>query len=245
MSSYFAVMHAGEMVHAQFNEDNGQLQVINNLPDPLKDATLRVDVYNLDGSVAFERETKVTAAPEATTNAGPVEFPAVLSPVHFIRLLLRDASGKLISRNFYWRAQPAHPDDFNDLNTLPKVTLEAKADSKDENGKRILTVTLHNPGKSIALMAHVQLRRQKSRERVLPAFYSDNYISLAPNETQTITIEANQNLFNRENALIMLDGWNVTVVPTQQKDVAIAPNFDAQPERSAETGLPFQTEGLR
>ena len=33
MSSFFAVMQAGEMVHIQFNEANGELQVINNLPD--------------------------------------------------------------------------------------------------------------------------------------------------------------------------------------------------------------------
>ena len=28
-------------------------------------------------------------------------------------------------------------------------------------------------------MAHLQLRRQKSGERVLPVYYSDNYVSLA------------------------------------------------------------------
>jgi hypothetical protein len=37
-SSLFAVMSAGEMVHIQFNEANGELQVINNLPTPVKDA---------------------------------------------------------------------------------------------------------------------------------------------------------------------------------------------------------------
>jgi hypothetical protein len=245
MSSYFAVMHAGEMVHAQFNEDNGQMQVINNLPSPVKDTTLRVDVYNLDGTVAYDHETKVTADAEATTNVGAVEFPATLSSVHFIRLQLHDAGGKLISRNFYWRSLPAHPDDFNDLNKLPKVTLEAQASSRDESGKRFVTVTLRNPGKSIALMAHLQLRRKKSGERVLPAYYSDNYISLAPNESQTITIEAEQSRFNGEDALLVFDGWNVTVAASAQKGVSIAPNLDAQPEHSPETGLPFQTVGLR
>jgi len=245
MSSYFAVMHAGEMVHVQFNEDNGQLQVINNLPAPVKDATLRAEVFDLNGGLAYERESKLTAEPEATTNAGLIEFPAALSHVHFIRLQLHDVNGKLISRNFYWRALPARPDDFNDLNKLPQVTLEMKAESKDESGKRIVTVTLRNPGKSIALLAHVQLRRQKSGERVLPAFYSDNYISLVPNEMQTITIEAEQNQFNGEDALVVIDGWNVTVAPSTQNNVTVKPNRDAQPEHSPETGLPFQTEGLR
>jgi len=94
-------------------------------------------------------------------------------------------------------------------------------------------------------MAHVQLRRQKSGSRVLPAFYSDNYISLVGNETRTITVEADESQFNDEKALLVFDGWNVTVAPGRQGDVAIAPNLDAQPEHSPETGLPYQTEGLR
>jgi hypothetical protein len=244
MSSFFAVMHASEPVHVQFNEDNGQLQVINNLSQQVKDATVHAEVYDLNGARVYENEKKLTAEPNAVTNAGLIEFPSALSSVHFIRLELSDAGGKPISRNLYWRALSARPDDFNDLNKLPIVTLEAQAASKEETGKRVVTLTLHNPGTSIALMAHVQLRR-KSGQRVLPAFYSDNYVSLVPNETRTITIEADANLFSGEDSLVMLDGWNVTVVPNVQKNVAIAPDLDAQPEHSAQTGLPFQTEGLR
>jgi hypothetical protein len=245
MSSYFAVMHASEMVHVQFNESNGQLEVINNLPEPLQNATLRVEVYNLDATLAYENEIKVSPKPSAVTNAGLIDFPATLSPVQFIRLALRDANGNLLSSNFYWRGLPAHPDDLNDLNKLPAVTLEATATSKDEGGKRTMTVTLHNTSKSIALMTHLQLRRQKSGERVLPVFYSDNYISLVPDESRTVTIEADTNRFNGENALVVVDGWNVTVAPSAQKNISIAPNLDAQPEHSPETGLPYQTVGLR
>jgi hypothetical protein len=45
--------------------------------------------------------------------------------------------------------------------------------------------------------------------------------------------------------MLVFDGWNVTVAASAQKDVSIAPNLDAQPEHSPETGLPFQTVGLR
>jgi hypothetical protein len=37
----------------------------------------------------------------------------------------------------------------------------------------------------------------------------------------------------------------VTVAPIKEKNVSIAPNEEAEPENSPETGLPFQTEGLR
>ena len=245
MSSLFAVMHASELMHIQFNEANGQLQVINNLPTPLANAVAMVSVYNLDGTLAYERKTPVTAPPDAATDLGAIDFPASVSPVHFLKLELRDSTGKLISSNFYWRSLPDHPDDFNELNKLAPVTLDAKVTSQDVESKRLLTVTLHNPSTGIALMAHFQLRRKKSGERVLPVFYSDNYVSLLPNESKTVKIEAALNDFNGENALLVLDGWNVTVASASFVGVSIAPNVEAQPNQWPVAGLPFQTAGMR
>ena len=244
-ASYFGAMHASEPVHIQFNQATDELQVINNLPQPLADAVAHVSIYHLDGSIAHEYDVKVTAPPDVATNLGPVEFPKTLTSTHFINLDLRDAQGKLISSNFYWRGEPGYPDVLSDLNTMPSVTLYAQAESKDTDGKRLVTVTLHNPTPNIALMTHVQLRRQRSGERVLPVFYSDNYVSVAPNETKTITIEAASKDFNGEEALVVFDGWNVTVAPASFAGVSVAPNLEAQPDNSPATGLPFQTTGLR
>jgi glycosyl hydrolase family 2/Ig-like domain-containing protein len=246
MSSYFGVMHASEMVHIQFNESSpdqpggGQLQVINNKPETLNDAIARVAVYNLDGTIAYEHDTKVNASPEAATNLGTIEFPPTLSAVHFIKLELHDKSGQMLSNNFYWRAQPDHPDDLTALSQTPMVALKATA---VREGNQV-HVTLSNPTAHVALMAHLQLRR-KSGERVLPVYYSDNYVSLVPGESETITIDAELGDYKPTDALIVVDGWNVSVEPATFRGVAIAPNLDAQPDHSAETGLPLATTGLR
>ena len=81
MSSYFAVMHASEQVHIQFNEANGQVQVIDNKPEPVSDAVARVTIYNLDGSLAYQHETKVTAAPDAATNLVRISGQSIFRPV--------------------------------------------------------------------------------------------------------------------------------------------------------------------
>jgi hypothetical protein len=242
-ASLFGVMHASELVHIQFNQSDDRLQVINNLPTPIADAVARVSIYNLDGSLAAEHEIKLTAQPDLATDLGPVEFPAALSAVHFLKLDLLDASGKQLSTNFYWRAQPDHRDDLTALNELPMVTLEAKAQRKDKGDSRYVTVTIHNPSKSVAVMAHLQLRKH-SGGRVLPAYYSDNYISLVPGETRTATIEAAKSAFSGEDALVVFDGWNVNVEPAKFRGVSVAPNLEAQPDHSPATNLPFQTEGL-
>ncbi|HEX8711759.1 MAG TPA: glycoside hydrolase family 2 TIM barrel-domain containing protein [Terracidiphilus sp.] len=242
--SFFGVMHASEMQHIQFNQANDQLQVINNLPTPLTGATAHVAIYNLDGSQAAQYDVPVTAPAEAATNFGEVKFPATLSQVHFIDLTLRDAQGATISNNFYWRALPAHLDDYRDLQTMPMVTLEMHAKQKDSGGERTITVTLHNPTQHIALMAHVQLRRA-SGERVLPVSYSDNYVSLIPDQTTTIVIRAAVSDFDGQKTLIAVDGWNTTVAEEKSGGVSIEPNRDAEPDQQPATGFAVQTAGLR
>jgi len=245
MSSYFAVMHAGEMVHIQFNESTsamgGHVQVINNRPEPETDAVAHVAVYNLDGTVAYQHDAKVTAAPDAATDLGPIDFPATVSAVHFVKLELRDKTGQLLSSNFYWHAQPDRQDDLTALNQLPMVTLTATV-RRDNNEQ--LSVTLNNPGPNIALMAHVQLRH-KSGKRVLPVYYSDNYVSLVPGEGTTITVGAELGDDVPEQVLVLVDGWNVTVKPASFAGAAVAPDLEAQPDRSPETGLPLAAIGLR
>ncbi len=243
-ASYFAVMHASEMVHIQFNQADDELQVINNLPRPLSGATAHVAIYNLDGSQAAQYDVPVNAPAESATNLGEVKFPTTLTQVHFIDLTLRATDGSAISKNFYWRALPAQPDDYQDLQKMPMVTLDLHAKQRDSGGERVITVTLHNPTQQIALMAHVQLR-QDSGERVLPAFYSDDYISLLPGETKTIVIHAALSDFQGQNAVIDLDGWNTTVAPAKSGGVTIEPDRDAEPELQPATGFAVQTTGLR
>ena len=244
-SSFFAVMHASEMIHIQFNEADESLQVINNLPQPIENAVARVSIYSLDGTLASRYEAKLRASASLATTLGPVEFPPSLTSTHFLKLELINSEGKIISSNFYWRAQPGYPDVLTDLNVMPTVQLDAHAQAKDAGGKRVLTVTVHNSTSHIALMVHLQLRKHGSGERLLPAFYSDNYISLVPNETREVTIEADANDFGRDAPLIVFDGWNVTVAPSSTQGVFIAPNIDAQPEHWPATELPFQTTHLR
>jgi hypothetical protein len=123
------------------------------------------------------------------------------------------------------------------------VTLDAKVDRSFIGGQQVLTVSLHNPSKSIALMTHLQLRNKLTGERILPVYPSDNYVSLVPDETRVITIAAG--IANSSDAEVVVDGWNVTVTPATSKGVSIAPNVDAQPSHWPTTGLPFQTVGLR
>ena len=236
-SALFAVRKACEPVHVQFNEKLGSLQVINNMASSLDGAQARVAVYNLDGSLANRREYPVNAPASAATDLGLVNLSGTLSPVHFIKLELRAANGQLLSDNFYWHADAAHPDDLTALAKLPIVQLKAGIVRRDAGGKIYLEVTLRNPGPAIALAAHLQLHRAVSGERVLPVYYTDNYVSLVPDEQKTITIEADAADLEGQNPLILVDGWNIGVQPVTTPAASLALNENAQVSHWPATGL--------
>ncbi len=239
-ASLFAVQEACEPVHIVLNEKTGHPMVINNRTEALTDAKANVAIYDLDGKIASESDVKVTAASSAVTDLGLLALPDNLSPVYFVKLQLHDADGQLLSDNFYWYAAATHPDNMHALNQLPTVTLDAKVTRYDTGGKCLLNVTLYNPTSHIAVMAHLQLCRQNSGARVLPVYYTDNYVSLTPGKSKTVTIEAAQSDLNGQKPFIDVDGWNVAVKPwSSSSHAAVALNEDAQVDHWPKTGLPI------
>lgn len=239
-SSFFAVKSASEMIHVQFNEVTGVVQVVNNLPTELRGAKVQAQVFNMDGTLSTEQNFAVTAAASSVKNVGGIVFHEPLSDVFFVRLELSDIDGKLRSENFYWLNHPEHADHLADLNKMPNVELQAKVSRIEKEGKSILTVTLHNPSANIALMTHLQLRRGSSNARVLPVFYSDNYVSLIGGKDKIIEIECGAEALKDDTALIVLDGWNVSIQSSSAQGVAIKLNENAQVSHWPQTGLPFQ-----
>jgi hypothetical protein len=249
-SSLFAVRSAGEMQHIQLNEAIGTLQVINNLPTSLDSANAHITLLNLDGTIASETDEKVSVNESSAVTIGMLQLPEHISNVHFLKLDLKSSAGKLLSTNFYWLQGPENNgDDLTDLNKLTDVILQPQITSQttrsDAGPKTVITVTLRNDSKSVALMTHVQLRRKTTNKRVLPAFYDANYVSLIPGETRVIHIEADTHDLHGEPGLVTVDGWNVSVKPATSQGVSIAPNIEADPNHWPVTGLPFQSVALR
>lgn len=117
-----------------------------------------------------------------------------LTPLHFIRLELTDAEGKLISDNFYWR-NGIKEQDFTDLNTLPEARLSCTLiDQKTDGGKGRMTIRVKNNANSIAFANRLRLQNKATGERVLPVIMSDNYFTLMPEEEKIISIEAGSDL---------------------------------------------------
>ena len=258
-SSLYGFKKAGEPVHIQLNESDWNIEVVNNRPDALTGAKAHLAIYTLDGKLAYQHDYDVTAPASTTERVSAIDWPTDLGPVHFMKLTLQDATGKPLSDNFYWRANAENANNLQALNKLQTMTLDAKVEAADTTAdavteagnlasrdtgestgtKTLVTVTLHNPGTEVVLMTHLQLRRGNSNERVLPAYYSDNYVSLVPGESKTITIEAAKADFHGETPLVVVDGWNVSVTPSTGGTAAIKLNENAQVDHYPQNGLPI------
>jgi mannosylglycoprotein endo-beta-mannosidase len=226
-AALFATEKAGEIVHVQLNEARHGLEIVNNTPKSLRNLKLVVTSYTSDSKIDHRYEYAVPEVPASTTwKAAQLEVNAGITPLFFVRLDLFDATGQLVSTNFYW--QNVAQDDFSGLEDMPKARVAVTARSRRERDTTIVTVTLTNQSDSIALMTHLQLHRGTSKLRVLPVFYSDNYLSLVPGEVRKVSIEASTDDLAGEEPLLEVDGFNLDLLPLRS-DVPVISNENADP----------------
>jgi Exo-beta-D-glucosaminidase Ig-fold domain len=92
------------------------------------------------------------------------------------------------------------------LNSLPAQAVVIRAQARDHGEAGRIEVTLENRGSVPVLNAKVTMLDQKGG-RVLPAYYSDNYLALMPGETRSIEVRCPSAGARCERAA--LRGWNV------------------------------------
>ena len=191
-AAMFGTKAANEPVHVQMTPD-GRVQVVNTTPNVLY-ARLGIDRFGRGG----ETIPSVGTGSEPTIAfgaSGVTPFPATPEASPLTRLRLFDERGKVVSENVYWSEDAAF------LDSLPKISLEGRA----TRTRRGLAVTLRNTSRTVALMTHLSLR-DKDGKRVLPAFYSDNYVHVFPGESRTLVVEG------EGGTQVYVDGYNLSGV---------------------------------
>lgn len=234
-SGLYAAKKAAETIHVQLNEANGGLEIVNNTPNALTDLTLNATIYKADSTIDGTKSYRVAnVAGSSTLKAAQIEVSARITPLYFVKLDLLDSNKQLLSTNFYW--QNVAQDDFTEMEKLPTAVLDVNATSSTRGADTLLNVTLRNSSNTVAILSHLQLHQKSSGKRVLPVFYSDNYLNLAPGESRTVTIEAATKDLAGDSPLLTIDGYNVDVKPVDGA-VSVGLNLNAQPMHSPASNL--------
>ena len=150
-------------------------------------------------------EQTLSAPSNSAVRVSRLEVPQrAQEGVVFVKLTLLDGQSRVLAENFYWHA--AQKSGYRKLNDLLETPLACLAVLQRERGAARVEVELTNHGEGVALAAQVVLRDAATGARVLPAYASDNYVSLVPGERRRLTIEVPGAA--REMA-VELKGWNV------------------------------------
>jgi mannosylglycoprotein endo-beta-mannosidase len=212
---YFGARKACEPIHVQVNWNDLTFGVINTTSGALTGLSVRYTIYDyLSGTPLATQSQPVPplAAHAQYISAAPISIPNDSLPIHFIRMVLLDAAGALLSENMYWRSAAAI-EDFSAFQRLPPVALSGDVGVSQDGPEYLLSVRISNPAKVVAFFIRLKLLRANAPagtdDRVLPSFYDDNYFTLLPGETKLLTIRCAQADAGSVPPQLWVAGWNI------------------------------------
>jgi hypothetical protein len=207
-ASFYGVKKACEPLHIQLNLATYGIDVINTTTTAHTGLTISAKVYSLSNALLSQATERRNIDADSTASSLHLDLaPLLARGMVLVALELRDAQNILISQNLYWLG--ANSTAYRELNNLPAVKLNATATTATSEDMATLTVQLTNPSQSASLENKLTLVNANDNTRILPAYYSDNYISLLPNESRTVEIEYPRTAAHSLTAL-NLRGWNAT-----------------------------------
>ena len=206
-AAYFGCKKACEPLHIQWNPVREDIEVVNYHAGNQKNLTAKALLINQDGKEQWSKELTFDIEEDQTVACFPLEITDKLSDTYFIKLTLTDKDGKVVSDNFYCRGK--EEDNYKSLLNLPTVELTSNWTLDKDGDLLILKGTVKNNTSTPALMIRLQVEGEKSKTRILPALYTDNYFSLIPGEEKAVCITLSHADTRGEQPFVTISGFNI------------------------------------
>jgi exo-1,4-beta-D-glucosaminidase len=246
---YYGARKACEPLHVQYSYDDRSVAVVNSTYTAVPGLHIKAAVYDVQLHPVYEHEAAMDAGADSSDRAFeiPEEFLSADGKLHFVRLTLSDGTGRTLSQNFYWvpaklaefdwehgdyRYTPAlREPDLTALKELPHAHVAVEVVKMDPDGRVTLRLRNDSSATGSGLAFQIALRALGEHdEPVVPAFWSDNYVSLLPGESRTLSVRSSSHGGARMSA-IEVTGWNVS-------DQRISLKRGARPDQETAV-LPF------
>jgi exo-1,4-beta-D-glucosaminidase len=204
-AGYYFMQRACEPVHIQLNLDDSAVAVVDRSFHGAA-GTAEVQVLTAEGKTLYHKQVAVSVADTQVKEIVPLaEVLKKEQGLVFVMLTLKDPAGHLLSHNTYWM-EPHH--DYKSLSAMGPATVRTTVISsgKDKSAcKWALSFT--NRSERPAFFVHPRLL-DSGGKAILPAFWSDNYFSLAPGQTIRVELKCPSRLVSG-TLRIAIQGWNV------------------------------------
>ena len=196
-AAYYFTKKAMEPLHIQLNADSRMVSVINATHHDRNRLTVEASVIDFDMKTVWSRTDTVSVAADSYREIVTVPKQTSGTSIYFVKLALKDVAGKLLSDNLYW--QCSQHEDFSALALLTKPQLTRQITMSEQGRETQWTIRLKNETSQLSFFNRLSLTDEKSREEILPSFWSDNYITLFPGEEKTVrVVVANEDLEGKQ-----------------------------------------------
>jgi exo-1,4-beta-D-glucosaminidase len=225
---FYGTKKADEPVHILYDYFGKNVKVVNSTLTAYSNMTASVTVYNIP-TLAQQYTNQVTSLnipANASTQVLTIPTIGGLTTTYFIRLQLKNSSNQVVSNNLYWYS--TSPDTLGNsgnwystsvrnyanltgLNSLASNTSVTTSVSRTTvGGQQTVTITLNNTSATnIAFFARAEVTAGNNGLEVLPVTYTDNYISLFPGESMTITAKYATTDLGGQAPFLRIRGYNV------------------------------------
>ncbi len=214
----FGARKACEPIHVQLNLDDYSFCVVNTTTPNLTDVTVTATFFDEKGKLIPKSQLP---NPQIHTYdkipahhlSKRIQLTLPKLPIYFLQLELHKQDSSLLSKNFYWLSENSPPA-FKNLKTPLSTHLEGNIEVEQEKANYSIKATIKNPAdEGVAFFLRLQTRKDQVNPgedyRVLPTYYDDNYFSLLPGETRTLTLHCAIDDAGGTSPQVWIEGWNV------------------------------------
>ena len=224
--AYYGTKKAANPVNIIYNYFDNSIHLSNDTRKNLKDVKVEIKLLDQNSKVVFEKKMSVDLKENSTNECLKMAQLKGNHQVYFLDLKLKNASGEIIADNFYWLStykdqldwskyfwfytpQKQYAD-FTPLNDLPKTTIKAEKVVKSTELEYEISLKLSNPSDKMVFFLETELANAKTDAAILPAFWSDNYVSLLPHETKILLVKCYKKDADNKEPIIRIKGYNLS-----------------------------------
>ncbi|MEJ2635006.1 MAG: glycoside hydrolase family 2 TIM barrel-domain containing protein [Calditrichia bacterium] len=223
--AFYGTKTASQPLNIVYNYGDNGIYVVSDKLNSFKNFQAEIRMLNLQSETVFSKDIRINM--DENTSKKILNLPEMegITPVYFVDLKLKSDMGKVVGSNFYWLSTKKDvPDDakslwyvtptkeyadFTSLRGLPQVAINVQHRFEKTGKNRKVTVTMENPTNNLAFFIELKVTGDKSGQTILPVFWDDNYVSILPGETRTISATFAEQDLNGEKPVFSYEGWNV------------------------------------
>lgn len=203
---------------------SAELYALNDTFSFLRGYTYYAMILDVDGQVLAKTQGVFDLAENASQKIGTIQYPIpeeMLGKVFFVVLQIVDTKRKYVSDVFYPIAVSSSGDlenfdsIFSELNKMPKLPLEIHVADTSAflKGEKPLRIECVNPGSTVSFFLRFNVSQGSES---IPVLYSDNYITLLPQQTRWIEVYP-QKPMEKLPLTLEVTGWNCQPIRVELK----------------------------